>query len=119
MSFYFVGVCPKGFIEYKKRCYGFFVSRYWRTTWKFAQKACRSFNGGDLVSILRKDENDFIARKFVELNPSLSNKEYHYPWIGAYLTKRQNPSKQLSEYYIFICVRFYNHLVTSNLTFFL
>ena len=98
ISFYFAGVCPKGFIAYKKRCYGFFVSRYWRTTWRLAQKACRSFNGGDLVSILRKDENDFIARKFVELNPSLGDEEYHYPWIGAYLRKRQNPSKQLSEY---------------------
>ena len=53
-------------------------------------------NGGDLVSILRKDENDFIARKFVELDPNLNGTEYHYPWIGAYLTKRQNPSKQLS-----------------------
>ena len=55
--------CPEGFVEHKRRCYGFFVKHYARTTWVDAQKKCRSFNGGDLVSILTKGENDFIAQK--------------------------------------------------------
>ena len=91
--FLIIGTCPKGFIEFKRRCYGFFVNRYSRTTWKKAQKKCRSFNGGDLVSIFRKEENEFIAKKVLEINPDLKDKEYYYPWIGLYLKRRRNASK--------------------------
>ena len=75
----FVGSCPDGFLEYRRRCYGFFVNRYDRTTWKKAQEKCRSFIGGDLVSILTKEDNQFIAQKVLEINPELANTEYYYP----------------------------------------
>ena len=85
--------CPDGFLEHRRRCYGFFVNRYTKSTWKEAQKNCRSFNGGDLVSISTKEENDFIAKKLLELNPDLKEKEYYYPWIGLYIKKRRSKSK--------------------------
>jgi hypothetical protein len=89
---YVIGTCPKGFIEHKRRCYGFFVHHYARTTWIDAQKKCRSFNGGDLVSILTKGENDFITQKVLEINPSLKDNEHYHPWIGLKLRKRRNKS---------------------------
>ena len=88
-----LGSCPKGFIQHRRRCYGFFVNRYARTTWSNAQKKCRSFNGGDLVSILTKSENEFIAKKVIEINPDLIDKDYYYPWIGLHIKKRRNKSK--------------------------
>ena len=88
-----VGSCPKGFIAHKRRCYGFFVNRYARTTWSDAQKTCRSFNGGDLVTIVTKSENDFIAKKVLEINPDLKDKDHYYPWIGLFIQKRRNKGK--------------------------
>ena len=85
--------CPDGFLEYRRRCYGFFVNHYTKFTWKEAQKNCRSFNGGDLVSISTKEENDFIAKKVSELNPDLKEKYHYYPWIGLYLKKRRSTGK--------------------------
>ena len=92
----FIGFhCPDGFLEHKRRCYGFFVYSYARSTWKEAQKKCRSFNGGDLIRVSTKKENDFIAKKLLELNPDLKEKEHYYPWIGLYLKKGRNRSKLL------------------------
>ena len=79
---------------------------YQRTTWYDAQKKCRSFNGGDLVSILTSGENEYILRKVRQLNPDLSRDKddpkigFYYPWIGLYLKDKNstgNDFKTLSE----------------------
>ena len=97
ISFLWIGECPEPFIEFNRRCYGFFVQSYHKTTWYDAQKKCRSFNGGDLISIQTKEENEFITNKTLELNPDLKHKDesgwnirwvgkqFYFPWIGAYL----------------------------------
>ena len=28
------------------------------------------------------EENEFIAKKVLEINPNLKDKEHYYPWIG-------------------------------------
>ena len=67
------------------------MNDYDKTTWPDAQKRCRSFNGGDLVSILTNEENEYISRKILELNPDLKKrKDYYFPWIGLYIKKRRN-----------------------------
>ena len=90
--FFLTGTCPDGFIEHKRRCYGFFINNYDKSTWGEAQKRCRFFNGGDLLSIFTEEENVFVTKKFSELNPDLKEKEHYYPWIGLYLRKRRNRS---------------------------
>ena len=69
-------------MKHKRRCYGFFVNNHDRLTWRKAQEKCRSFVGGDLVSIFTKAENEFIAQKVVEINPDLNGPQQYYPWIG-------------------------------------
>ena len=93
--FILIGTCPEPFIEHDRRCYGFFVNDYDKTTWQDAQKRCRSFNGGDLVSILTKDENEYISNMVLEINPDLKDyfrkrKDYYFPWIGLYIKNRRN-----------------------------
>ena len=92
-SFMIIGVCPNGteWVEHKRRCYGFFVHNYDRVNFRKAQENCRSFVGGDLVSILTKDENEFIANKMLELNPDLNPRDgnqFYYPWIGLDMKKK-------------------------------
>ena len=89
----FIGVCPKGkeWVEYKNRCYGFFVNNHDRVDFWKAQEKCRSFVGGDLVSILNNDENQFIARKIIEINSDLNpidGNQYYYPWIGLNIKRK-------------------------------
>ena len=107
----FIGVCPKGkeWVEYKNRCYGFFVNNHDRVDFWKAQEKCRSFVGGDLVSILNNDENQFIAKKIIEINSDLNptdGNQYYYPWIGLnvkrkcggmilFLINRQNHTYQV------------------------
>ena len=82
--YYLIGICPNGteWVKHKRRCYGFFVNNHDRLTWSKAQEKCRSFVGGDLVSIFSKAENEFISQKVLEINPILNGPEYYYPWIG-------------------------------------
>ena len=81
-SYFLTGMCPYGFVPHKRRCYGFFVNSYDRTSYHAAQSRCRSYAGGELVSILSTDENEFVAKKVLEINPNLSTQDYYYPWIG-------------------------------------
>ena len=37
-----------------------------------------------------EEENDFIAKTVLDINPSLKDNEYYYPWIGLKLRKRRN-----------------------------
>ena len=54
--------------------------------------------GGDLVSIFSKAENEFIARKVLELNPDLNGTEYYYPWIGLSIRKGERKGKSRTYY---------------------
>ena len=89
----FTGLCPEGkeWVEYKNRCYGFFVNNHDRVNFWKAQEKCRSYVGGDLVSILNKDENAFIANKIIEVNSDLNptdGNHYYYPWIGLSIKRK-------------------------------
>ena len=90
------GTCPNGpeWVKHKRRCYGFFVNRYDRTTWRKAQDKCRSFVNGDLVSIFSKEENEFIANKILEINPELNGTQYYNPWIGLEIRKCRGGKKR-------------------------
>ena len=85
-------------MEFKSRCYGFFVQNYDRLTWKKAKSKCRSFNGGDLVSIGNDAENKFIAKTVLSMNTDLvrvtrdgtKGSEFYHPWIGLFIRKTLN-----------------------------
>ena len=58
------------------------------------QKKCYTrFYGyvSDLVSILSKEENEFVSQKVVEFD--YSSTDYSYPWIGLQLQKRRTKGK--------------------------
>ena len=42
---------------------------------------------------MSKSENEFIAKKVLEINPDLIDKEHYYPWIGLQIQKRRNRGK--------------------------
>ena len=42
---------------------------------------------------MSKSENEFIAKKVLEINPDLIDKEHYYPWIGLQIQKRRNKGK--------------------------
>ena len=92
--------CPKGFVENDNRCYGFFVHRHDKTTWQEAQKKCRSFNGGDLVTVMTVEESTFLAQKTLEINPELRTDAFYMPWIGIKLRRKPKSTKSIIQLYI-------------------
>ena len=102
-KYFILDRCPEGFVENDKRCYGFFVNRHDKTTWQDAQKKCRSFNGGDLVTVVKKEESTFLAQKTLEINPELRNEAFYMPWIGLRL-RRKPKSKYTNDYLHFYLV---------------
>ena len=60
------------------------MTKHDRNTYDDATSKCRSYDSGDLISLFNKEENDFVASKVLELNPSLRNVDYYYPWIGLH-----------------------------------
>ena len=70
-----------------------------------ATARCRSFAGGDLVSIFSKKENEFIAKKVLEANLDLEGTEtFNYPWIGLKMRKSNHREGKETVYINYISI---------------
>ncbi|XP_070610647.1 C-type lectin-like [Erythrolamprus reginae] len=83
--------CPRGWIQLKRCCYGFFNLRL---TWMRAELECQSIKSNShLASVVSEEETELLST-YLDKNYA----EQTAVWIGMFESKKRTPKKRTFEW---------------------